>query len=567
MQRDRASLDSAVLAHDAVRCLVCLVLVLVPACRGQASNIDPPPPALADDVSQLPRLPPSTLNVPVEFDLTPVIEDLEDAVPRRWGDLRQRMAVPANPRLRVAFELEREPFRPRLLGDTAELTAIIHYRARAWYNPPVAPEVSASCGTDEDAPRPRARVTLTSRVDLTPEWTLHTQTRVKRVLPVSASVRDQCRVTAFRFDVTERLMQAARENIGANAPAIDRALANLDLRSRFQEWWDVLQSPIELTDSVWLVVDPQSVRKGRAGGRDRHLIANVGLTAAPRIVVGPRPNTPRKPLPPLDSGAVGDGLHILAEATIDYGVASDFLTRAMRGREIQVAGETLRILGLRAFGAGENRLALELLFDGSARGHVFFVGTPRLDASLRMVEVPDLEFDVGSAGLLVRGVAWIAHGQVLSFLRAQARLPIDEALARARQYLHDGLNYRIAADARLRGEVETVRPVGVHPMRRALVLRAYATAHAHLEIRRDSSVAPAGGEAPGQTPAGQAPPAQLPGSAGQGRLRAKTSTGPQVESSNRSTERPHSRSTRATSSASPIPERSTSASNSGVRST
>jgi hypothetical protein len=319
-------------------------------------------------------------------------------------------------------------------------------------------------------------------MDISETWSLVTRTRVKRVGPVSALPRDRCRVTALSFDVTDRVMQAAADQLTKSAPAIDRALASLDLRDRFAEWWDVLQSPIEIADSVWLVIDPVAVRRGHAGGYDGILTANVGLTASPRIVVGPRPIPSAKPLPPLESGAVDDGLHIMAEADIDYAVASGFLTRQLRGRQIDVGGRKLRIQSLRAFGVGRNRIALELRFDGRARGHVFFVGTPSLDAEAGEITVPDLDFDVGSSDLLVRGLDWVAHRQLVEFLRSQARLPVADAMAQATRYLNEGLNYRIASDARLRGEVASVRPMGVHPTRRSLVLQAYATAHAHLEV-------------------------------------------------------------------------------------
>jgi hypothetical protein len=311
---------------------------------------------------------------------------------------------------------------------------------------------------------------------------------VLRVLPATGTARDECRITAFRIDVTDRVMAAARKALQRNTPVIDRALAGLDLRKRFQEWWDLLQTPIALTDSVWLLINPMQVRKGYAGGQGRTLVATVSLTATPRVVVGPRPVLEKRPLPALDSAAVGEGLHILAEGIVDYGVASDFLTRELRGRHIQVGGGNVRIRSLRLFGIGAGRLALELDFDGTARGRVFFVGTPELDTGTNLVSVPDLEFDVGTADALVRGVNWLAHDEVTRFLRNQAKLPITDAIAQARHYLDEGLNYRIAHDVRLHGEVDTIMPIGVHATRRALLLRAHARAHARLEIREDSAL-------------------------------------------------------------------------------
>ena len=37
---------------------------------------------------------------------------------------------------------------------------------------------------------------------------------------------------------------------------IDRRIASLDIRSRFENWWHLLEQPIQLTDSVWLLIRP-----------------------------------------------------------------------------------------------------------------------------------------------------------------------------------------------------------------------------------------------------------------------------------------------------------------------
>src|SRR5690606_36110798 len=144
-----------------------------------------------EDISSLPELPPSTLNVPVTDDLTPVLEALEREVPPTWGSMFDRLQHPTNSRVSFAFEIERNRFDARMDGDTARLSAVLRYRGRGWYDPPLAPEVSASCGTLNDRDdRPRAVVAISSPLTLSEDWTLLGRARVDRVAAATSDERD-----------------------------------------------------------------------------------------------------------------------------------------------------------------------------------------------------------------------------------------------------------------------------------------------------------------------------------------------------------------------------------------
>ena len=456
----------------------------------RSTKLEAPPPAVAPDTETPAGLPPSTLNVPISYDLTPIIEKLEQVVPRRFGDLDDREKLPSNNRVSYAFEAERDPFHVELEGNTAHLSSVIRYRGRGWYDPPIGPTVSASCGTGEnDAPR-RVAVALSADIDLTREWTLQSRSRVDRIAPVSRDARDRCRITVVRVDITERLVGAARDLLQKNTRNIDAAIAGLDVHSQFQEWWDVLQSPIELTDSVWLLLNPIAVRKGAAGGRGLLMRVGVGLSAAPRIVIGERPVVVPVPLPPLDTGNVGQGLHILVEGIVDYDVASEVLTEQLRGRVLAGAGQQIRIRGVELSGIGAGKLALRVEFDGSVRGSMYLVGTPRFDPETHQVHVPDLDFDVASEDLRVRGLAWLGKERALAFLRERARFPIGDPIQLGQRYLVEGLNRNLSDDVRLSGEVISIVPLDVHATRRVLLLRAHAQATARLIVRERPEVTP-----------------------------------------------------------------------------
>jgi hypothetical protein len=459
-----------------------LVSVLAIAGCEHKLDIDAPPPAVTADTDTLPSLPTSTLDIPLTYDLSPVVRALENAVPRKFGSIDERHEVKGQPRMHVAFEASRDPFQVSLDGQTAHLTAILNYAGKGWYKAPVVPEVSGSCGIGGE--RPRLRIEVTSPLAITPDWRLRGKTRIGQIEPATEANRDKCRVTVFNINVTDRVIDATRGILEGKRSMVDQKIASLDIRKRFEEWWHLLQRPIPLTDSVWLVINPSAVRMGNTVGVKRTLVTALGFSASPRVTSGAQPPTVETPLPPLYPAAVGDGLHILLEGVLDYSLASDLLKKALVGKIIEGKGQTLVVKDVRLFGIGGGKLALQVDFRGTVAGRIYFIGTPRYNPATKELFVPDLDYDAGSANLLVKSFEWVKHDDVRDYFRQHAQWPMGDIVAKGREQLAKGLNRDLAPGVRLTADVKAVQGLSVHAQRSAIRARARADANARLTVKQ-----------------------------------------------------------------------------------
>lgn len=471
--------------HSAAPLLAAAAFSLFFTACDRKLDLEAPPPAVTADIDTLPTLPSSTLDIPLTYDLSPVVRALEKAVPKKFGNIDERHEIPGQPRMHVAFEALRDPFQVSLDGQVAHLTAVVHYAGKGWYKPPVVGEVSGSCGIGGE--RPRARIEVTSPLRITPEWQLRGKTRIGDVEAYSKSNRDQCRVTVFNINVTDRVTEATRNILNGKRTLIDQKIASLDIHQRFEGWWHLLQRPIPLTDSVWLVINPSAVRMGEAVGVKRTLVTALGFSASPRVVSGKQPPTVETPLPPLYPAAVGDGLHILLEGVLDYSLASRLLEKALVGKVVEGKGQTLVVRHVRLFGIGGGKLALELEFRGTASGKIYFVGTPRYNPATNELFVPDLDYDAGSANLLVSGFEWLKHDEVRDYFRKHASWSIGDVMKQGRDQLSKGLNRDLAPGVTLTADVKTVQGLSVHAQRAAIRLRAQADANARLTVKQGTS--------------------------------------------------------------------------------
>ena len=431
-------------------------------------------------VDTLPPVATSFIDVPVRYNLAPALKWMESTIPRALGDINDRHVIPGKKRMRYAFDLERSPFEVKITGRAATVSAAVQYQGRGWYDPPVLPEISASCGVGNT--RPRARVAITSNVELTDRWTLRPRTRVFAG-PLTTDERDRCKVTAFNIDVTDRALGAARDALRAKLAQFDRRLAEFDLPAQAQKVWDVLRSPLRLTDSLWLMVDPSAVRIGLLEVRGDTLVTTVGLSANPRIVGGPRPAPSNRPMPPpLDSVSRPPVLHLITEARMPYDVASVILSRELKGTKIKVGSRALIVRHIRLTGVGDGRIAVGLEVTGPVEGILYAVGRPAFDTATAELYMPDLAYDIGTRSLLVGALSWLAQGSIEDFLRTRVRLKLGKVIEQGRQLLERNLNRELTPGVRLRATVSSSRVLGVRAAPDAVLARGLASGQGELVL-------------------------------------------------------------------------------------
>lgn len=476
------------------RCLTVAGTLWLTACDAPVTIDAAPPVAARTDVAPpLPPLPTSVVDAPIALDLGPALAALERAVPRTFGDLAQRRRHPRNPRQQFAFEARRDPFRVSLDEDRLGISTVVAYAGRGWYDPPLLPGVSAACGTGE--PPPRVRVRLESDLALTRDWSLRTRTRLAELAPYSDTDRDACRVTAFQIDVTDRVLDGVRGLLRRELPRLDRSLAAWDVRSRLAQWYGLMGRPIRVTDSLWLLLQPGAVRYGGLTLTDTAVIADIRLFARPQLVSGPEPDVPVPTLPPFDTARapLTEQARVQLEARVDYDVASGLLRQALVGRSFSRWHRRVRVDEVRLRPVGDGRLAVGLRFSGALRGEGWLLGTPQLDRATGDLVVPDLDFDVATGDVLVRGLAFLRAPATLRALRAAARVPLTGAMAELRERVERAMNRDLADGVALWAELTTARVVHVSAQPDALVARAEAEGVIGLGIDRSLPVRRRGG--------------------------------------------------------------------------
>ena len=457
-----------------------ILIGLLASCAG--GRVDAPEPArdFSRDTVGLPPMPPGTIVAPLTLNRESAVAALEKEVPRKFGNINERIVLPDAARKSFAFAVTREPFTVRFAADTILLTSVIHYQGRGWLNPPIGPDINGECGTKGEPPRARLHLRVLPR--LSENWKLRVVSKVDTIVPYSTTERDQCEVSFLQFDVTGKVLSGATAALRKLLPQVDRQLAMLDVRTPLEKIWVDLQQPIRVTDSLWLILQPSAVHLGRVRGSKESVGAQIGVTAAPRILAGPKPVVATVPLPPLGPIQDAEGFSMLVEGIFNYGVMSGVLTEKLSGQKVRAAGGTLEVKKVTAFGIGGGRMAVGVDFTGTARGRVWLLGTPRYEAATGLISVPDLDFDATSAGMLVQGVAWLKGDAIREFIREQTKVPAGDLMKQIQDLTVKEMNRELARGVRLEATIAASEPAGILVRADGLILRARATGAARLEL-------------------------------------------------------------------------------------
>ena len=268
-----------------------------------------------------------------------------------------------------------------------------------------------------------------------------------------------------------------------NSPRWTREVRRFPLRSTAEGVWDDMQQPLKLTDSLWLLINPVSVRFLTPTLAGDTLVWQAGLEANPRVVGGVQPPATTLPLPPPDRSALPPStLLIRSEGWLPYDVAEAILSKALMGKEIHVAGRTLVVQHLKPIPLGDGRLAVGLTVSGAAKGTLYALGHPQID-SLGRLTMPDLTLDAGTTGAMTGALAWLASADAIQvFLRDAISVDLGPTIEDGRLLAQKNMNRDLAPGIRLHTTLPTATPIGVWAGPNALVAQVVVHGDGEIDV-------------------------------------------------------------------------------------
>ena len=378
-------------------------------------------------------------------------------------------------------------------GDTLSVTAPLNVYVKGKY----APGGVEALAIEKDLTI-KPIVTLVTRVRITPDWKMETQT----VARVKWAETPQLVLGPLKIPIQSLLDAVLRKQGDRIGKEIDAAIAQqLNVRKEMEKAWKSAFAPMELDKEygVYLVMTPMAlgIEPLRADGRSVHTGAT--LQAKVEVITGATapPKAPAAtPLPRASAKLPADkGFSTTLAASIPYALLESEMQKAFAeepfdfpdvGRRLLIdawsfvpQGDRIRV--------GLDFRALKLGKDGKPmakkpmKGRVYLTAAPVVNLEKREVAFADVKFELKSKNALVGAAAWMLNGKIEKELASQT-FSFAEYLDEYKR-VADGMlqGYPLGAGMQIRGSMKKLDVVKALPTPDALVV--YIVASGQLELR------------------------------------------------------------------------------------
>lgn len=393
-----------------VRWLALGLFLLAPAgCSSASGSTDDAPPR-ADDPIVFPDEP-SQIAVDLAVDLAQIETALESEVPRQlWQIDRPKSECVSSKKVDLAIvEVKSPKIECRIIGKvTRGRLRVSGSGDRLVVRVPVTGTIMARdvAGIFKgETATGAAEVTLALKLDLRPDWTLASTTRLQYRWTREPGIDFLGQRITFTSEADKELAPVKRDV----ERIIARELAKLPLRQTAQDGWREAHAVLSLNErnpAVWGKLTPQQFRFGGYEVSGRKLVLRLGMDATFHTFIGMKPEAdPAKDLPPLaprSEKATRSFMHIPVIANYDVlepVIAEALAKRAARPFVIKDYGSIKAQFGnVEVYGTGKGRIAVgadfsavsDLAAVGKAKGQIWLTARPVNDPGSRKVRFTDV---------------------------------------------------------------------------------------------------------------------------------------------------------------------------------
>ncbi|WP_245565709.1 DUF4403 family protein [Terrimonas ferruginea] len=440
-----------------------------------SKKINPAKPQLAASAFKLDSLPDSEIDIPIQVNLKPIYALAEKNVdqvftspnyPNDW--------VQPGCDTRYKYSFRRSPFQMSGTGTTMTLNFTGYYRiigsTRVCVSGTALSPWTPACRCGFDEPERRVTVSFTNNFSISPDYKVKLQ--VKRNEPKAL---DKCEVCFWGQDITTQVLGGLKAELDASKTEIEKNYGIVDLKPQFQQVWDLLNKTYNLYDKGWLQVNPRRVRINSLFIRNDSLHINLGLSARPVLRLD-KPEEQSSWVPNLSQFSGNRGFNLFIDGQLDYDSLSNILNSQIVGQSFDFkkgpVNKKFIFKKCRLLGANNERLVIEVNFEGTDQGVMYLTGKPHYDAEKQHLAIKDIEFDIRSKDALLKTADWLFNRKITHTIESYAQYDLKQFVDSAKVSVNAQLNQEWRKGIRTSGSVQDIRLIGVYPLDKRLVVRA-----------------------------------------------------------------------------------------------
>jgi hypothetical protein len=462
--------------------LVFLSLITLISC---SKKIIPDKPSFGKADFKMDSLPESDINIPIQVALKPVYTMAEKTVdtvftspnwPNGW--------VQDECDTRYKYTFRRGPLQMKSTGTTLLLGFTGYYRiigsTRVCVNGTALSPWTPACRCGYNEGERRVNVSFQNSVFISPD--LKAKLLIKRLEPQAI---DKCTVCFWGQDVTTDVMNGLKEQLDVAKTDMEKNFGLYDLRPKFQQVWDQLNKVYSLYNLGWIQINPSKIRVNNLFARNDSLTIYIGLAAKP-LISFEKPQEHLTVVPNISDFSSRAGFNIFLDAVLNYDSLSNIVTSQLKDKRFDfTSSKYIIVKDCMLYGMDNENLVIKVSFEGSEKGVFYLTGKPMFDATTKIIELRDLDFDIKSKNTLLKTAAWLFNKRIVTELKKYSRFDLTSYITTAITSINQQLNKEWMKGIQSNGKMDELKIVSFYPLREHLIVRSNCSGN--LSVRVDAA--------------------------------------------------------------------------------
>ena len=464
------------------------ILLFIVSLNACSKRIIPEKPDLAKTYFSLDTLPVSEIDVPLQINLKPFYDIADKNVQKTYASEGwPHEFIVDNCDTRYMYRFKRGPLRIAANGNT------ISFNFTGSYIIAGAQRICTGTGSDRVAitpwtptctcglneAEPRVDIGYKASLQLKPDYNI-----TAKLQPLEPKPLDKCTVCFWKHDITPTVMKQLKEQLKDAGKEIEDSINGINLRPRFQQLWDILNTGIRVYDMGYLKINPEKIRLSTLHARNDSLNVSVGISARPLISLT-KNDDQKTVVPDISDFGRHSGFSVYVDAIMDYDSLSMILTRTLKGKRINMdkVGKYIIIDKCSIYGADNEKLIIKIQFTGSETGVMYLTGKPVFDKEKNNITVKQIDFDVKTRDLLIKTAKWLFNRRIINELNKYASFDIQGYTDTLLLKVSSAMNREWQKGISSSGKVNDLRVINIYPFKNVFILRC--NAKGDLSIRID----------------------------------------------------------------------------------
>ena len=200
---------------------------------------------------------------------------------------------------------------------------------------------------------------------------------------------------------------------------------------------------------------------------------SVGFQGVPQFSSDSSSIVTKKYLPSFSNTESTPGIATYLNAVYDYQFLSELLNDSLRNKPFEADGRTFIIKNINLGGTEDNRLLIDVSFDGYKKGTLHLSGSPLLDTAKQVLTMPDLSFSVDSRDMLINIAKGLFRKKIMKKLKDQSVFDIAELIKNNKSIIEARLNQQLTDWLSTRGNFNELKLIGLLPHKNAVQVQLY----------------------------------------------------------------------------------------------